>query len=154
MIQVAVQEVEVLNELLVLIRDSITGYRLAASETDNRALQRCFLRRAAHRQHVADQLVDTVEALGGEPADEVAPGRPRPAFLHLADLLEPDDALSVHEVARGEAALRDRYERALRDESLSDVARNGIRAACNSLWTASDVMHGFVPALRARPHFA
>lgn len=150
--QLAVEEVEILNELLVLIRDSITSYRVAASQSDNRALQRCLLRRADHRQYIADRLVEAVEALGGDPAehDGSGPGFP---FLNFGELLRAEDALAVHQMAREERELRNRYQQALHDESLTEVARDAIQAACDSLWPVNDVMHGFLPALRSRLHF-
>lgn len=146
-------EVEILNELLMLTIDSITGYREAAAETRNRALQRCFLRRANDRQHIADRIAEVVEALGGEPADSgTRLGAAHRVFLNLRELLASGDAAAMHEVARGESFLRSRYERALRSGSLASRSRDAVHAAYGSVWSGVRAVHGLDPGLRARPH--
>lgn len=150
---VARSEVEMLNELLMLTIDSIAGYREAAAETDNRALQRCFLRRANDRQHIADRFTEVIETLGGEPADGgTRLGAAHRVFLNLRELLSSGDAAAMHEVARGESFLRSRYERALRSGLLSTQARDAVRAAYGSVWSGVRAVQGLDPGLRARPH--
>lgn len=98
---VANREVEILNQLLTLTRDSLIGYREAAAATESRAMQRCFLRRATDRQVIADRLCEVIEALGGEAADEgTRLGVAHRVFLNLCELLPSGDAIAMHEVAR------------------------------------------------------
>lgn len=152
-LSVAHNEVEILNELLMLTSDSIAGYREAAAETRNRALQRCFLRRANDRQHIADRFTEVIEALGGEPANSgTRLGAAHRVFLNLRELLASGDAAAMHEVARGESFLRSRYERALRSGALSPRARDTVHAAYGSVWSGVRAVHGLDPGLRARPH--
>lgn len=146
------RETEVLNELLTLTCDSIRGYREAAAVTDDRALQRCFLRRAADRQHIADQLCEAIESLGGEPAHHVTMlATTQRVFLNLCELLNIGSSTAMHEVARGESFLRSRYERALRSGVLSEPAREVVRLAYGSVWSGMRTAHGIDPARIARP---
>ena len=151
---IATREVEILNQLLTLTRDSIAGYREAAAETQDRAIQRCFLRRATDRQVIADRLSEVIEALGGEPADEgTTLGTAHRVFLNLRELLSSGDSTAMHEVARGESFLRSRYERALHSEVLSPLARDAVHAAYGSVWSGVRAAHGLRPgSLRVRPH--
>jgi uncharacterized protein (TIGR02284 family) len=145
-------ELEILNDLLMLTCDSIAGYREAAAETRNRALQRCFLRRAADRQHIADRLAEVVESLGGVPAnDGTRLGAAHRVFLNLRELLSSGDAPVMHEVARGESFLRSRYEGALRSGKLSPLAREAVQAAYGSVWSGVRAVQGLDPDLRMRP---
>ena len=156
---VANREVEILNQLLTLTRDSLIGYREAAAATESRAMQRCFLRRATDRQVIADRLCEVIEALGGEAADEgTRLGVAHRVFLNLCELLPSGDAIAMHEVARGESFLRGRYERALHSGTLSPPARDVVQEAYGSVWSGvravpgmrphRSVMH---PGLRIRP---
>ena len=147
------REVDILNQLLTLTRDSIAGYREAAAETGDRAMQRCFLRRAMDRQNIADRLSEAIEALGGEPADEgTRLGSAHRVFLNLRELLSSGDAAAMHEVARGESFLRSRYERALRSGTLSDLGRDAVRAAYGSVWSGVRAVRGLDPGTSSRPH--
>lgn len=149
----AIKEVEILNQLLTLTRDSIAGYREAAAETGDRAMQRCFLRRATDRQNIADRLADAIEALGGEADDGgTRLGAAHRVFLNLRELLSSGDGPAMHEVARGESFLRSRYERALRSGALSDRGRDAVRAAYGSVWSGVRAVHGLDPGMSARPH--
>ncbi len=148
------REVDVLNQLLMLTRDSISGYREAAAETSDRAMQRCFLRRAIDRQNIAERLAEVIESLGGEPADEgTRLGMAHRVFLNLRELLSSGDTTAMHEVARGESFLRSRYERALKSGVLSPRARDAVHAAYGSVWSGVRMAQGMnAPLMRARPH--
>lgn len=150
---VADQEVDILNQLLMLTRDSICGYREAAAETSNRALQRTFLRRAADRQQIADRLSEVIESLGEEPADEgTRLGMAHRVFLNLRELVGSGDAIAMHEVARGESFLRNRYERALKSGALSSRARDAVHAAYGSVWSGVRAANAMDRGTHARPH--
>lgn len=157
---VANPEVEILNQLLTLTRDSIIGYREAAAATESRALQRCFLRRATDRQVIADRLSEVIEALDGEAVDEgLRLGVAHRVFLNLCELVSSGDATAMHEVARGESFLRSRYERALHSAALSPLARDAVKAAYGSVWSGVRAAHGIWPNphgrrpnLRLPPH--
>lgn len=148
------REVDLLNQLLMLTRDSIAGYREAAAETGDRAMQRCFLRRAMDRQNIAERLAEVIESLGGEPVDEgTRLGMAHRVFLNLRELLSSGDTVAMHEVARGESFLRARYERALKSGVLSPLARDAVQTAYGSVWSGVRAVHGLDPSLmRARPH--
>lgn len=148
------QEVEILNHLLTLTLDSIAGYREAAAETGNRALQRCFLRRATDRQNVADRLAETIEALGGTPVvDGSRLGAAHRVFLNLRELLSAGDSGAMHEVARGESFLRSRYERALKSGLLSARGHDAVEVAYGSVWSGVRAVQGMgAPVPRVRPH--
>jgi uncharacterized protein (TIGR02284 family) len=150
----ASKEVETLNQLLTLTLDSIAGYREAAAETRNRGLQRCFLRRADDRQAIADQLAETIEALGGVPVREGPKlGAVHRVFLNLRELLPSGDAVVMHEVARGESFLRSRYGKALEGGLLSPRSQEVVRAACESVWSGMRAVPGtdfLAPRIRPR----
>src|SRR5687768_6272540 len=109
----ATRELDVLNELLEVTLDSVTGYQEAAANAD---LQQCFLRRARERQDVADRIASMVANIGGQPAaDGNSLGAAHRAFMNLRSRYGADDRALLKEVARGEHFLRSCYEDVLQD---------------------------------------
>jgi uncharacterized protein (TIGR02284 family) len=136
------REVEVLNDLLEITLDSVSGLHAVAAEARSADVQRQFQRRAKDRQQVAFRLAEAVQSLGGEPARGSGEASPARVFPNLRDKLMAGDEAGLKEVARGEHFLRSRYMEVLEGSRLSARGRDAVCAAYGSVWAGEHAVRG------------
>jgi uncharacterized protein (TIGR02284 family) len=129
-------DIETLNVLATTLVDSIHGYRNAAANDFVGGFKDFFLDHAGDRQHVLDSLRETVVELGGNPVgdDPSLLGRAHRGWLGLKSVILAHDVKAIlNEVERGEHFLKEKFEAALDDESLSGSARLAVQQAYQSV---------------------
>ena len=137
----AQESISTLNTLIQTTIDSITGYEDAASNLEgNSRLQQIFRERASERQQVVEQLRSEVRRLGGEPEDAgTFMGKTHQRFLDLkAAVAGRDEKTIINEVERGEDYLKEKFETALNDGSLSGDSRAAVERAYQSVRSGHD----------------
>ncbi|MCU0758750.1 MAG: PA2169 family four-helix-bundle protein [Steroidobacteraceae bacterium] len=117
-------DVDVLNALIETTLDSINGYEEAAKDASDTRFESIFRERAAERREVALRLQEEVRRLGGDPEDEgsVLAAAHR-QFLGIRNAFGKGDQAVVDEVERGEDVIKERFEKALRDDRISAPTR-------------------------------
>jgi uncharacterized protein (TIGR02284 family) len=120
-------DIDVLNALIETTLDSVDGYAEAAKEARDSRFESAFRTRAAERREVATRLQEEVRRLGGKPEDEgsVLAAAHR-QFLEIRNAFAKGDQAVVDEVERGEDVIKERYEKALRDDRVSPQTRDVI----------------------------
>jgi uncharacterized protein (TIGR02284 family) len=118
-------DVTTLGTLSSTLTDSIKGYREAADHSEASHLKQLFREMAEERSSVADELRKEVTRLGGEAdTDGSTAGYLHQRFLDLkAAITGHDDQAIVNEVERGEDYLKEKFEAALANESLTGQSR-------------------------------
>ena len=142
--------VHVLNGLIETTIDSVQGYEQAAALALNPRFKAMFEKRALARRELTGELETQVRASGGRPltAGSVI-GPVHRAFLSLRDRVSGQtDRPVIEEVERGEAFIRDQFDKAARDESLPEVARHLVTRAGGHIREDHDEITG----LRAEFH--
>ena len=145
-------EISTLNTLISTTIDSVTGYEDAASNLDgNSRLQEIFRQRASERQQVVEQLRAEVRRLGGSPEDAGSfMGKTHQRFLDLkAAVAGRDEKAIINEVERGEDHLKEKFETALNDGSLSGDSRAAVERAYQSVRSGHDQMSQLKHGLEA-----
>ena len=138
----------VLNTLLATLTDSINGYRESAEQVESAEFRRLFLESADERSRVADELRTEVSRLGGDPNDDGSfMGKTHQVFLDLkAAVTGRDDKAIINEVERGEDYLKEKFEAALKSESLTGESRAVVDRAFASVRRGHDrvaqIKHG------------
>ncbi|MGH6787165.1 MAG: hypothetical protein ACREBO_10070 [Novosphingobium sp.] len=109
-------QLKILDTLIVSAGTGVEGYRSAASETSNAALRLQFTDCAEAAEDVLLELETRVRQLGGEPAWASAPGPSarRPGRRY---------SVSMGELARRQAEIAQRFERALASTGLDADTR-------------------------------
>lgn len=127
-------DIKVLNELIVTTLDSADGYGAAAKDAKNETFRQLFSRWAENRRQVVTDLQDQVRNLGGEPPDDgsILASAHR-VFLKVRDSMSQGDKSVVEEVERGEDFIKNKYEDALDDDDVSELARPAIGRAYDSV---------------------
>lgn len=130
----------ILNTLTATLNDSVNGYRDAADHAEGTQFQQLFRDNAAERERVAAELRAEVSRLGGEPdTDGSLMGKTHQRFLDLkAAITGRDDKAIINEVERGEDYLKEKFEAALKDESLSAESRAVVERAYQSVRKGHD----------------
>jgi len=130
----------VLNGLIETTLDSVDGYRRAADEATNSRFSAEFRSRAQEREQVVATLRDEVRRLGGTPEDDgsVLAAAHR-TFLSLRDKITgSDDHAVIAEVDRGESYLNEKWETAIKDDTLSPETRSAIGNCYDSIRAGHD----------------
>jgi uncharacterized protein (TIGR02284 family) len=120
-------DIDVLNGLIETTLDSIDGYEEAAKDAKDSRFESIFLSRAVERREVAMRLQEEVRRLGGEPEDKgsmLAAAHRR--FLDLRNAFTRGDQAVVDEVERGEDVIKERFEKAMRDDRVTPQTRDVI----------------------------
>jgi uncharacterized protein (TIGR02284 family) len=132
--------VSTLNTLITTTIDSVTGYEDSATNIDNERFREIFRERASERQRVVDDLRAEVRRLGGDPDDSGSfLGKAHQRFEDLkAAVTGRDEKAIINEVERGEDYLKDKYETALNDGSLSGESRQVVEQAYQSVRSGHD----------------
>jgi uncharacterized protein (TIGR02284 family) len=130
----------ILNTLTATLNDSVNGYRDAADHAEGTQFQQLFRDNAAERERVAAELRAEVSRLGGEPdKDGSLMGKTHQRFLDLkAAITGRDDKAIINEVERGEDYLKEKFEAALKDDSLSAESKAVVERAYQSVRKGHD----------------
>ncbi len=126
---------KVLNDLIETTLDSANGYKEAAENTTNPQLKTMFSERSRRRLELTRELQQEVRSFGGEPQTEQSMlGKAHNKFVDLKSAVTGGNQKAViDEVERGEDFIRDKYERALKDQDLPAQARSAVSRACDSI---------------------
>lgn len=117
-------DIDVLNGLIETTLDSVNGYEEAAQAARESRFASTFRIRAGERREIARHLQEEVRRLGGTPDDDgsVLAAAHR-QFLEIRNAFVRGDRAVVEELERGEDVIKERYERALRDDRVSPSTR-------------------------------
>ena len=138
-------DVSTLNSLIKTLNDSINGYQESAKDIGNQRFATMFQERAQERQGIVSQLQAEVARLGGDPdSGGSLLGGAHQVFLDMKSAItgKDDDAI-LAEVQRGEEYLRDKFDTALADSSLSTGTREVLNQATQSVRQGADQVRGF-----------
>jgi uncharacterized protein (TIGR02284 family) len=132
--------ISTLNTLITTTIDSVTGYEDSATNIENERFREIFRERASERQRVVEDLRAEVRRLGGDPDDSGSfLGKAHQRFEDLkAAVTGRDEKAIINEVERGEDYLKDKYETALNDGSLSGESRQVVEQAYQSVRSGHD----------------
>ena len=136
-------QITTLNTLIATLIDSVTGYDDAAANIDGSSrLQALFRERATERRQVVEDLRGEVSRLGGDPEDDGSfLGKTHQRFLDLkASITGRDEQAIVNEVERGEDYLKDKFETALKSDTLVGDSRAKVEQAFQSVRSGHDQM--------------
>jgi uncharacterized protein (TIGR02284 family) len=141
----------ILKTLTTTLNDSINGYRDAADNAEGSQFQTLFRDNAAERQQAASELKAEVRRLGGDPDDDGSVlGKTHQRFLDLkAAVMGRDDKAIINEVERGEDYLKEKFETALADDSLSGESRAVIERVFQSVRKGHDQISSLKHSLEA-----
>ena len=118
------KDVNVLNDLMETVIDSIDGYESAADTAENPGVSQAFGNCAARRRQVLEKLRTSVTASGAEPCDDGSLlAKAHRSLMNLSALVENDTEAAVEAVETGEDHLRKKFEEAHRDRELSSEAQ-------------------------------
>jgi len=133
-------EISTLNTLIATVIDSINGYEESASHAEGSRFQQIFRDRANERQRIVEELRSEVRRLGGEPETGGSfMGKTHQTWLDLKSAITGrDDKAIISEVERGEDYLKEKFETALRDGSLSGEARSTVERCYQSVRSGHD----------------
>jgi uncharacterized protein (TIGR02284 family) len=132
--------ISTLNTLITTTIDSVTGYEDSATNIDNDRFRQIFRERASERQQVVEDLRAEVRRLGGDPDNSGSfLGKAHQRFEDLkAAVTGRDEKAIINEVERGEDYLKDKFETALNDGSLSGESRQVVEQAYQSVRSGHD----------------
>jgi uncharacterized protein (TIGR02284 family) len=132
--------ISTLNTLITTTIDSVTGYEDSATNIDNDRLRQIFRERASERQQVVEDLRAEVRRLGGDPDNSGSfLGKAHQRFEDLkAAVTGRDEKAIINEVERGEDYLKEKFETALNDGSLSGESRQVVERAYQSVRSGHD----------------
>ncbi|RAO76171.1 PA2169 family four-helix-bundle protein [Dyella jiangningensis] len=134
-------DIDVLNDLIAATLDSSDGYSEAADHAKNPMIADLFRQWAAERRRVVAELRVAVRDLGGEPEDDgTVLASVHRMFLDLRSHMSHGDRAVIDEVERGEDHIKDKFERALAEESLGPRARDAVQAAYAPVRAGHDEM--------------
>jgi uncharacterized protein (TIGR02284 family) len=135
-------QISTLNTLIATTIDSINGYEESAQNIDNPRFRDIFRQRANERQQVVESLRAEVRRLGGNPEDDgTFLGKAHQRFEGLkAAITGRDEKSIINEVERGEDYLKDKFEAALKDDTLSGDSRAVVERCFQSVRSGHDQM--------------
>ena len=133
-------DIDILNGLITTTIDSADGFERSAEHSDAGGFRTLFSDFAQERRRLVGRLQERVRQLGGTPADDGS----LMADLHRRweDLKKAvagrDDRAVVEEVERGEDYIKEEYQAALADRSLSPPTREVIEHCFASVFRGHD----------------
>ena len=130
----------ILKTLTSTLNDSVNGYRDAAENAEGSQFQQIFRENASERERVAGELSGEVRRLGGTPdEDGTILGKTHQTWLDLkAAVTGRDDKAIINEVERGEDYLKEKFEAALKDDTLAPESRTVVERAYQSVRKGHD----------------
>jgi len=145
------RQIDVLNGLIATTLDSAEGYGAAAKDAENPRFKSLFDARAAQRHQLTAALQDEVRDLGGEPKDSgtiLAAGHRM--FLNLKNAVTGSDEGMINEVESGEDYIKDKYEAALQEGSLTAPVKAIVSKAYEGVKADHDVIRDLKHEFQAR----
>ncbi len=141
----------ILKTLTSTLNDSVNGYRDAADHAESGPFQQIFRDNATERERVAGELAGEVRRLGGTPdEDGTVLGKTHQAWLDLkAAVTGRDDKAIINEVERGEDYLKEKFEAALKDDTLASESRVIVERAYQSVRKGHDQISSIKHGLEA-----
>ena len=132
--------ISTLNTLIATTIDSVTGYEDSAKNIESEQFRTIFRQRADERQQVVEELRNEVRRLGGNPDDSGSfLGKAHQRFEDLkAAVTGRDEKAIINEVERGEDYLKEKFETALNDGSLTSESRQVVERAYQSVRQGHD----------------
>lgn len=142
-------DVSTLNSLIATTIDSINGYQESADAVSNPQFRELFQELGRDRQQALPKLQAAVAQMGGNPEDDgTTLAAAHRAFVDLKSAITGrDDKAVINEVERGEDHIKDKFETALADTSLSEQARSVIREAYETVRRGHDRVRDLKHAL-------
>ena len=136
------KEISTLNTLIATTIDSVTGYENSAKDIGNQRFEEIFRERAKERQQVVEQLRAEVRRLGGNPEDDGSfMGKTHQRFEDMkAAITGQDEKAIINEVERGEDYLKEKFETALKGDTLSGESRSVVERCYQSVRSGHDQM--------------
>jgi uncharacterized protein (TIGR02284 family) len=136
------EEISTLNTLIATTIDSVTGYGNSAKDIGNQRFAEIFRERANERQQVVEQLRAEVRRLGGNPEDDGSfMGKTHQRFEDMkAAITGQDEKAIINEVERGEDYLKEKFETALKGDTLSGESRSVVERCYQSVRSGHDQM--------------
>ena len=136
------KEISTLNTLIATTIDSVTGYENSAKNIGNQRFAEIFRERANERQQVVEQLRAEVRRLGGNPEDDGSfMGKTHQRFEDMkAAITGQDEKAIINEVERGEDYLKEKFETALKGDTLSGESRSVVERCYQSVRSGHDQM--------------
>jgi len=136
------KEISTLNTLIATTIDSVTGYENSAKDIGNQRFAEIFRERANERQQVVEQLRAEVRRLGGNPEDDGSfMGKTHQRFEDMkAAITGQDEKAIINEVERGEDYLKEKFETALKGDTLSGESRSVVERCYQSVRSGHDQM--------------
>jgi uncharacterized protein (TIGR02284 family) len=136
------KEISTLNTLIATTIDSVTGYGNSAKDIGNQRFAEIFRERANERQQVVEQLRAEVRRLGGNPEDDGSfMGKTHQRFEDMkAAITGQDEKAIINEVERGEDYLKEKFETALKGDTLSGESRSVVERCYQSVRSGHDQM--------------
>jgi uncharacterized protein (TIGR02284 family) len=130
----------VLETLTDTLADSVNGYRDAAQHVESDQFRQMFNRLADDRSQALSDLGSEVVRLGGKAdRDGSTLGNLHQRWLDLkASIMDHDDKAVINEVERGEDYLKEKFEAALRSDSLEGEVRAAVERAYSSVRQGHD----------------
>jgi len=141
-----------LKTLADTLADSVNGYRDAAEHVDNSQYKELFVSLADQRDRALRDLNKLLYAEGADPdRDGTTLGHLHQRWLDFkASITGRDDKAVINEVERGEDYLKEKFEAALKLDSLEGEARFAIENAYNSVREGHDRVSALKRSLEER----
>lgn len=138
------QVVGVLNDLIKINIDRVTGYEKAIKETpaEDANLRSLFSRMGEESREYRKELAEEVRNLGGEPADErTVPGKIYQTWMDVRSSITTDEEKTVLALCEfGEDAAQRAYEKALNEKDLPPDIRQTIQSQRSALKESHDTI--------------
>ena len=133
-------ETATLNSLIKTTLDSVKGFEDAAAHSDSGRFGSFFSEMAQQRRQVVTRLQEEVRRLGGDPEDDSSfAAAAHRTFMDLKNaIMGQDDEAIIQEVERGEDYLKEKYDAALEEPSLSPDVKAVILEAYGSVREGHD----------------
>lgn len=133
-------ETAILNNLIKTTLDSVKGFEDAAEHSDSQRFGSFFTDMAQQRRQVVTRLREEVRRLGGNPEDDSSLlAAAHRTFLDMKSAITgQDDKAVIEEVERGEDYLKEKYDAALEEASLSPEVKAVILEAYGSVREGHD----------------
>lgn len=133
-------EISILNSLIKTTLDSVKGFEDAAQHSDSQRFGSFFAEMAQQRRQVVSALQEEVRRLGGNPEDDSSfMAAAHRTFMDVKNAITGhDDKAVIEEVERGEDYLKEKYNAALEEASLSPDVKAVILKAYGSVREGHD----------------
>ena len=144
-------DLTIIKTLTSTLNDSVKGYRDAAEHTRSPQYKELFTDLGGKREQVAFDLQAEIARLGGDAdTDGTIAGSLHQAWLDLKSAVTGhNDKAIINEVERGEDYLKEKFEAALKTDTLTGETRAAIERAWTSVREGHDTVSTLKHALEA-----